>query len=56
MDSRDTHKKERLEKLEDAFSVYRCRSIMNCGYVCPKGLNPTAAIAKIRDMQMENNA
>lgn len=47
-DSRDTATDKRLEKLEDPFSVFRCRSIMNCSSVCPKGLNPTKAIADIR--------
>jgi succinate dehydrogenase / fumarate reductase iron-sulfur subunit len=47
-DSRDTATTKRLEKLQDPFSVFRCRSIMNCANVCPKGLNPTAAIQKIR--------
>ena len=49
LDSRDTQKHERLEKLNDAHSVFRCRTIMNCVDVCPKGLNPTEAIAHIRD-------
>lgn len=48
MDSRDTAKEERLEALMDAYSVFRCRSIMNCANVCPKGLNPTKAISDIR--------
>ncbi|MDF1654470.1 MAG: succinate dehydrogenase iron-sulfur subunit [Coxiellaceae bacterium] len=47
-DSRDTHKESRLENLKDPFSVFRCRTIMNCANVCPKGLNPTEAIRKIR--------
>lgn len=47
-DSRDTATEKRLEKLEDPFSVFRCRGIMNCVSVCPKGLNPTKAIAHIR--------
>jgi succinate dehydrogenase / fumarate reductase iron-sulfur subunit len=47
-DSRDTQKKERLEDLKDPYSVFRCRTIMDCGTVCPKGLNPTEAIRKIR--------
>ncbi len=47
-DSRDTAKQQRLTNLEDAYSMYRCRSIMNCADVCPKGLNPTQAIAHIR--------
>ncbi|KTC91891.1 succinate dehydrogenase iron-sulfur subunit [Legionella cincinnatiensis] len=47
-DSRDTATMHRLDKLQDPFSVFRCRSIMNCTNVCPKGLNPTKAIADIR--------
>jgi succinate dehydrogenase / fumarate reductase iron-sulfur subunit len=52
-DSRDTHTEERLADLEDPFSVFRCRGIMNCVAVCPKGLNPTKAIGHIRSMLME---
>lgn len=48
-DSRDTAESERLTGLgADPYSVYRCRNIQNCTYVCPKGLNPMAAIASIR--------
>lgn len=47
-DSRDTETRERLEALKDPFSVFRCRSIMSCGFVCPKSLNPTKAIGEIR--------
>lgn len=49
-DSRDTAGAERLRDLEDPFSVFRCRGIMNCVNVCPKGLNPTRAIGKIRGL------
>ena len=49
-DSRDTATEERLVALEDPFSVFRCRGIMNCVSVCPKGLNPTRAIGHIRNM------
>ncbi len=49
-DSRDDAKQERLADLDDAFSVFRCRGIMNCVNVCPKGLNPTKAIGHIRQM------
>ncbi len=52
-DSRDTKTDERLSELEDPFSVFRCRGIMNCVAVCPKGLNPTRAIGHIRSMLME---
>ena len=47
-DTRDTKTKERLDDLEDRFSAFRCRTIMNCASVCPKGLNPTEAIRKLR--------
>merc|ERR1712213_201827 len=40
IDSRDQSTKERLDKLRDPFSVYRCHTIMNCTKTCPKGLNP----------------
>lgn len=49
-DSRDTATQERLTDLDDPFSVFRCRGIMNCVNVCPKGLNPTRAIGHIRQM------
>ncbi len=51
-DSRDTATNSRLEKLQDPFSVFRCRTIMNCVNVCPKGLNPTAAIQQIRGQML----
>ena len=49
-DSRDTATEERLAKLDDPFSVFRCHGIQNCVNVCPKGLNPTKAIGHIRNM------
>lgn len=52
-DSRDTATEERLADLEDPFSVFRCRGIMNCVSVCPKGLNPTRAIGHIRNMLLK---
>jgi len=52
-DSRDTAQEERLANLDDPFSVFRCRGIMNCVSVCPKGLNPTRAIGKIRTMLLQ---
>lgn len=52
-DSRDTATQERLSELDDPFSVFRCRGIMNCVSVCPKGLNPTRAIGHIRTMLLQ---
>ena len=54
IDSRDGATKERLKDLEDPFSVFRCHTIMNCVSVCPKGLNPTKAIGKLRSMMLKN--
>ncbi|MXP56285.1 succinate dehydrogenase iron-sulfur subunit [Pantoea sp. Mhis] len=53
IDSRDTETDARLSNLDDAFSVFRCHSIMNCISVCPKGLNPTYAISKIKSMLLQ---
>ena len=49
-DTRDTATMERLAKLDDPFSLFRCRGIMNCVSSCPKGLNPTKAIGHIRNL------
>lgn len=56
IDSRDTETSERLDGLSDAFSVFRCHSIMNCVSVCPKGLNPTRAIGHIKSMLLQRSA
>lgn len=54
IDSRDTARSERLANLTDPFSVFRCRGIMNCVQVCPKGLNPTKAIGHIKELLLES--
>ncbi len=51
-DSRDQATSERLDDLEDPYRLFRCHSIMNCVDVCPKGLNPTRAIGKIKDLMV----
>lgn len=50
IDSRDDFTADRLSKLQDPFSLYRCHTIMNCTRTCPKGLNPGKAIAEIKKM------
>lgn len=54
-DSRDQATDQRLNDLQDPFSVFRCRGIMNCVQVCPKGLNPTKAIGKLRSMMLKKS-
>ncbi len=49
-DSRDQATASRLDDLEDPYRLFRCRTIMNCSSVCPKGLDPALAIANIRAM------
>ena len=49
-DTRDHATGERLDNLEDPYRLFRCHTIMNCVDVCPKGLNPTRAIGKIKEM------
>ncbi len=51
-DSRDQAVNERLDNLEDPYRLFRCHTIMNCVDVCPKGLNPSLAIGKIKEMMV----
>lgn len=48
IDSRDQFGPQRRDMLQNKMSVYRCHTIMNCSKTCPKGLQPGAAIAKIK--------
>jgi succinate dehydrogenase / fumarate reductase, iron-sulfur subunit len=49
-DSRDQEVNARLDNLEDPYRLFRCHTIMNCVNVCPKNLNPSLAIGKIKEM------
>ncbi len=52
-DSRDHATSERLDSLEDPYRLFRCHTIMNCVDACPKNLNPTRAIGKIKEMMVK---
>jgi succinate dehydrogenase / fumarate reductase iron-sulfur subunit len=54
-DSRDQATNERLDELEDPYRLFRCHSIMNCVDVCPKGLNPTLAIGRIKALLVKRS-
>jgi succinate dehydrogenase / fumarate reductase iron-sulfur subunit len=54
-DSRDQAGDERLEALEGPYKLFRCHTIMNCADVCPKGLNPTRAIGRIKKMMVKRS-
>ena len=51
-DSRDQETSARLDNLEDPYRLFRCHTIMNCVDVCPKNLNPTRAIGKIKELMV----
>lgn len=53
IDSRDTHTNDRLDNLNDPYRLFRCHTIMNCVDVCPKHLNPTAAIGRIKEIMLD---
>ena len=50
IDSRDEATAERLDRMKDNFSAFRCHTILNCTKTCPKGLNPALAIAEVKKM------
>ena len=52
-DTRDHATSERLDNLEDPYRLFRCHTIMNCVDVCPKELNPTEAIGKIKNLMVK---
>ncbi len=53
VDSRDQATNIRLDELNDPYRLFRCHTIMNCADVCPKHLNPTRAIGKIKEIMVE---
>lgn len=51
-DTRDQATSDRLDDLNDPYRLFRCHTIMNCTDVCPKHLNPTKAIGKIKEIMV----
>jgi succinate dehydrogenase / fumarate reductase iron-sulfur subunit len=52
VDSRDQATAQRLDELEGPYRLFRCHTIMSCTDVCPKGLNPTRAIGRIKQLML----
>uniref|UniRef100_A0A0R3RRV5 Succinate dehydrogenase [ubiquinone] iron-sulfur subunit, mitochondrial n=1 Tax=Elaeophora elaphi TaxID=1147741 RepID=A0A0R3RRV5_9BILA len=50
IDSRDDYVEERLSKIHDHFSVFKCHTILNCTKTCPKHLDPAKAIGQIKKL------
>ena len=47
-DSRDLATADRIAAADDKHGVWRCHTAYNCVEVCPKDLNPTASIARLK--------
>ena len=47
-DSRDSKTSERLAIVANDEGIFRCHTIFNCQQVCPKDIDPTNAILKLR--------
>uniref|UniRef100_A0A915Q0P1 Succinate dehydrogenase [ubiquinone] iron-sulfur subunit, mitochondrial n=1 Tax=Setaria digitata TaxID=48799 RepID=A0A915Q0P1_9BILA len=50
IDSRDDYAEERLSKIHDHFSAFKCHTILNCTKTCPKHLDPAKAIGEIKKL------
>ncbi|VDN31111.1 unnamed protein product [Gongylonema pulchrum] len=50
IDSRDDYASERLSKIHDHFSAFKCHTILNCTKTCPKHLDPAKAIGEIKKL------
>ncbi|RMD78611.1 MAG: succinate dehydrogenase iron-sulfur subunit [Gammaproteobacteria bacterium] len=55
-DSRDQATAERLQELDGPYRLFRCHSIQACVQVCPKGLDPSRAIGRIRERMLQHLA
>jgi succinate dehydrogenase / fumarate reductase, iron-sulfur subunit len=56
MGSRDQAGGKRPDDLQDPCRLFRCRTILNCTDVCPKGLNPAPAIGRIKEVMLRRSA
>lgn len=48
-DPRDTRHADRLRAVDSAHGPWRCHTIFNCVEACPKGIDPTQAIVRLRN-------
>jgi succinate dehydrogenase / fumarate reductase iron-sulfur subunit len=56
LDSRDRASEQRLRKVARAHGVWRCHSIYNCVEVCPKEIDITAHIAKLKRLTVKKKS
>lgn len=53
-DSRDRGAAERLNVLNDAEGVWRCRTVFNCTEACPRGIEVTRRIGEVKKALLFN--
>lgn len=53
LDSRDRAADERLEKIADTHGLWRCHSIYNCVEACPKGIDITGHISRLKRLALK---
>ncbi len=51
-DSRDEGLSDRMEVINNKHGLWRCHTIFNCVEACPKSLNPTRAISRLKKLVM----
>lgn len=49
-DSREEGAAVHLEAMDDAFGVWRCRTVFNCSNACPRDIEVTRAIAEVKQV------
>lgn len=54
-DSRDDAAKERLDQVNDRNGIWRCHTIFNCMEACPKHINITEYLSRLKVKITENN-
>jgi succinate dehydrogenase / fumarate reductase, iron-sulfur subunit len=54
-DSRDRGAAERLEILNDAEGVWRCRTVFNCTNACPRDIKVTQTISEVKRALLTGN-
>jgi succinate dehydrogenase/fumarate reductase iron-sulfur protein len=47
-DPRDGEREERMRVIEGEVGAFRCHTLGNCRQACPRGISPTASIARLK--------
>ncbi len=55
VDPRDGQREQRMDIIESEAGAFRCHTLGNCRNVCPKGISPTASIARLKRLAFSHN-